>query len=179
MTVALGKLAPANAVITMDAGNMTTWAHRHWKMTPKNLLIGGVVGAMGNGVPAAVAASLVDPSRMAICFVGDGGVLMNGNELATAKAFGATPKIVISDNGIYGTIRSHQERHFPHRVSGTNLVNPDFTAWGKIFGAETFTLKLGDDIEAVVKDFLAAKGMAVLHVHSSAQSLSAGGMLPA
>ena len=179
VTVALGKLAPANAVITMDAGNMTTWAHRHWKMTPKNLLIGGVVGAMGNGVPAAVAASLVDPSRMAICFVGDGGVLMNGNELATAKAFGGAPKIVISDNSIYGTIRSHQERHFPHRVSGTNLVNPDFTAWGKLFGAETFTLQLGDEIEAVVKDFLAAKGMAVLHVHSSAYSLSAGGTLPA
>ncbi|MEP6827541.1 MAG: thiamine pyrophosphate-binding protein, partial [Aestuariivirga sp.] len=71
------------------------------------------------------------------------------------------------------------ERHFPHRVSGTNLVNPDFTAWAKLFGAETFTLKLGDDIEAVVKDFLAAKGMAVLHVHSSAYSLSAGGTLPA
>ena len=179
VTVALGKFAPANAVITMDAGNMTTWAHRHWKMTPKNLLIGGVVGAMGNGVPAAVAASLVDPARMAICFVGDGGVLMNGNELATTLAFGATPKIVISDNGIYGTIRTHQERHFPHRISGTNLVNPDFTAWGKLFGAETFTLKLGDDIEAVVKAFLADKDMAVLHVHSSAQSLSAGGTLPA
>ena len=179
VTVALGKLAPANAVITMDAGNMTTWAHRHWKMTPKNLLIGGVVGAMGNGVPAAVAASLIDPSRMAICFVGDGGALMNGNELATAKAFGGAPKIVISDNGIYGTIRTHQERHFPHRVSGTNLVNPDFTAWGNVFGAETFTLKLGDDIETVVKAFLAAKGMAVLHVHSSAYSLSAGGTLPA
>ena len=179
VTVALGKFAPANAVVTMDAGNMTTWAHRHWKMTPKNLLIGGVVGAMGNGVPAAVAASLVDPARMAICFVGDGGVLMNGNELATALAFGATPKIVISDNGIYGTIRTHQERHFPHRISGTNLVNPDFTGWGKLFGAETFTVKLGDDIEAVVKAFLAAKDMAVLHVHSSAQSLSAGGTLPA
>ena len=178
VTVALGKLAPPNAVITMDAGNMTTWAHRHWKMTPKNLLIGGVVGAMGLGVPAAVAASLIDPTRMVICFVGDGGVLMTGNELATAKAFGGAPKIVISDNGIYGTIRTHQERHFPHRVSGTNLVNPDFTAWGKLFGAETFTLKLGDDIDAVVSDFLAAKGMAVLHVHSSAYSLSAGGTLP-
>jgi len=179
VTVALAKLAPANAVITTDAGNMTTWAHRHWKMTPKNLLIGGVVGAMGNGVPAAVAASLVDPSRMAICFVGDGGVLMNGNELATAKAFGATPKIVISDNGIYGTIRTHQERHYPHRVSGTDLVNPDFTAWARLFGAEAFTLKLDDNIEAVVSAFLAAPGMAVLHVHASAWSLSAGGTLPA
>ena len=179
VTVALGKLAPADAIITMDAGNMTTWAHRHWKMTPDNTLLGGVVGAMGLGVPAAVAASLVEPARTAICFVGDGGVLMTGNELATANAFGATPKIVISDNGIYGTIRSHQERNFPHRVSGTKLVNPDFTAWAKTFGAETFTLKLGDDIETTVKAFLAAPGMAVLHVHSSAQSLSAGGTLPA
>jgi len=178
VTLALAKLAPANAVITMDAGNMTTWAHRHWKMSPKNLLIGGVVGAMGNGVPAAVAASLVEPSRMAICFVGDGGVLMTGNEMATAMAFGATPKIVISNNGIYGTIRSHQERHFPKRISGTPLVNPDFTAWAQTFGAETYTIKLGDDIEAAVKSFLAAKGMAVLHVHSSVQSLSAGGELP-
>ena len=177
--LALAKLASANAVITMDAGNITTWAHRHWKMSPKNLLIGGVVGAMGLGVPAAVAASLVDPSRMVICLVGDGGMLMTGNELATAVAFGATPKIVISDNGIYGTIRTHQERQFPHRVSGTNLVNPDFTAWVQSFGVAAFTLKLGDDVEAVVTAFLAEKGAAVLHVHSSAQSLSAGGTLTA
>ena len=178
VTLALAAQAPANCVITLDAGNMSTWAHRFWKMSPKNLLIGGVVGAMGNGVPAAVAAAIIDPSRMVICFVGDGGVMMTGNELAVAKAYGATPKIVISDNGIYGTIRSHQERHFPKRVSGTKLVNPDFTAWAKSFGAETFTLKLGDDVEAIVKAFLAANGMAVLHVHSSAQSLSAGETLP-
>ncbi len=179
VTLALARLAPANAVITMDAGNMTTWAHRHWKMTPDNLLIGGVVGAMGLGVPAAVAASLIDPSRMVICLVGDGGVLMTGNELATAMAFGATPKIVISDNGIYGTIRTHQERHYQGRVSGTNLVNPDFTAWAKSFGAEAFALNLDDDIEATVAAFLSAKGAAVLHVHSSVQSLSAGATLPA
>ena len=86
---------------------------------------------------------------------------------------------MISNNGIYGTIRTHQERHFEGRVSGTNLVNPDFTAWAESFGAEAFTLKLGDEIEAVVASFLAAKGAAVLHVHSSAQSLSAGGTLPA
>ncbi|MDE2384787.1 MAG: acetolactate synthase [Alphaproteobacteria bacterium] len=178
VTLALAKHAPANAVVTMDAGNMTTWAHRFWKMSPKNTMLGGVVGAMGFGVPSAVAASLVDPSRTPICFVGDGGVLMNGNELATALAFGGKPKIVISNNGIYGTIRTHQERHFPHRVSGTNLVNPDFTAWAKSFGADTFELKLGDDVDAVVKAFLASPNMAVLHVHSSAKSLSAGGTLP-
>ena len=177
VTVALAKLAPADAIITMDAGNMTTWAHRHWLMTPKNLLLGGVVGAMGFGVPAAVAASLVEPSRTAICFVGDGGVLMSGNELATAMAFGASPKIVISDNGIYGTIRSHQEIHFPGRVSGTALKNPDFTAWAKSFGAATHTLQLGDDVETVVAAFLNEPGAAVLHVKSSAYALSAAGTL--
>jgi acetolactate synthase I/II/III large subunit len=178
VTLALAKYSDANATITTDAGNMSTWAHRHWIMSPKNIMIGGVVGAMGLGVPAAVAAAIIDPSRQAICLVGDGGVMMTGNELAVAKAYGATPKVVISDNGIYGTIRSHQERQFPHRISGTKLVNPDFTAWAKSFGAETFTLKSGDDVDAVVKAFLASTSMAVLHVHASAQSLSAGGTLP-
>ena len=179
VTVALARLAPKNCIITMDAGNMTTWAHRHWCMSPANTLIGGVVGAMGLGVPAAVAASIVQPERLAICFVGDGGVLMNGQELATAMAHGAAPKIVISDNGIYGTIRTHQEREYPHRISGTRLVNPDFTAWAKSFGAAAHRLEIGDDMDATVKAFLAEPGAAVLHVKSSAKSLSAGGMLPA
>jgi acetolactate synthase I/II/III large subunit len=177
VTMALAKLAPADAIITMDAGNMTTWAHRHWLMTPKNTLLGGIVGAMGFGVPAAVAAQLVKPARMAICFVGDGGVLMTGQELATAMAYGLSPKIVISDNGIYGTIRSHQERHFPGRVSGTALVNPDFAAWARAFGAEAFSLALGDDVETVVAAFLNSKGAAVLHVKSSRIALSANGVL--
>jgi acetolactate synthase I/II/III large subunit len=177
VTVALAKLAPADCTVTHDAGNMTTWVHRHWVMTPKNMLIGGIVGAMGLGVPAAVAASIVQPGRMAICFVGDGGVLMTGSELAVALAYGATPKIVISDNGIYGTIRTHQEREFPGRVSGTNLVNPDFVAWANSFGVVAYKLALGDDIEATVKAFLAEPGAAVLHVKSSKQSLSALGML--
>jgi acetolactate synthase I/II/III large subunit len=161
----------------MDAGNMTTWAHRHWLMTPKNTLLGGIVGAMGFGVPAAVAAQLIEPTRMAICFVGDGGVLMTGQELATAMAYGLSPKIVISDNGIYGTIRSHQERHFPGRVSGTGLVNPDFAAWAASFGAKAFTLSLGNDVEAVVSAFLNSTGAAVLHVRSSRIALSANGVL--
>jgi acetolactate synthase I/II/III large subunit len=177
VTMALSKLAPADAIITMDAGNMTTWAHRHWVMTPRNTLLGGIVGAMGFGVPAAVAAQLIEPSRTAICFVGDGGVLMTGQELATAMAYGLALKIVISDNGIYGTIRSHQERHFPKRVSGTGLMNPAFTAWARSFGAEAFTIALGDDVEAVVKAFLDSKTAAVLHVKSSRIALSANGVL--
>lgn len=179
VTMALAKHAPADAIITMDAGNSTSWVHRHWLMTPTNTLLGGVVGAMGFGVPAAVAAQLQEPSRTVICFVGDGGALMTGQELATAMAYGLAPKIVISDNGIYGTIRSHQEKHFPGRVSGTDLKSPDFAAWAKSFGAEAFSLQLGDDVEEVVAIFLASKGAAVLHVKSSKVALSAGGVLRA
>ncbi len=177
VTMALAKLAPADAIITTDAGNMSTWHHRHWPMSPKGMLLGCIAGAMGFGVPAAVAAQLVYPNRMAICFVGDGGVLMTGNELATAMAYGLAPKIVISNNNIYGTIRSHQEKNYAGRVSGTNLVNPDFTAWAKSFGAEAFELAMGDDVEALVGSFLDSKGAAVLHVKSSAKALSAGGVL--
>jgi acetolactate synthase I/II/III large subunit len=175
--MALAAHAPPNCTITTDAGNMSTWVHRHWKMTTLNMLIGGIVGAMGLGVPAAVAASLVEPRRMAICIVGDGGILMNGQEIATAVAYGATPKIVLSDNGIYGTIRTHQEREYPGRISGTNLANPDFTSWARSFGIAAHSLAPGDNITAVVKAFLAEPGAALLHVKSSAQSLSAFGTL--
>lgn len=175
--MALAKSAPANCTITTDAGNMSTWVHRYWKMTTDNMLIGGIVGAMGLGVPAAVAASLVEPERMAICIVGDGGILMNGQEIATAVAFGAKPKIVLSDNGIYGTIRTHQEREYPGRISGTKLSNPDFTVWAKSFGIAAHRLAMGGNIDEVVKAFLAEPGAALLHVRSSAQSLSAFGML--
>jgi acetolactate synthase-1/2/3 large subunit len=170
---ALSRLAPKDAILVTDAGNISTWVHRHWKMTPENTLIGGIVGAMGLGVPGAVAASLNEPRRTALCFVGDGGVLMTGQEIATAMASGAAPKIVISNNGIYGTIRTHQEREFPGRVSGTDLKNPDFDDWAKSFGAASFTIVRGDnDIDGTVSAFLAAPGPAVLHVKSSSIALS-------
>jgi acetolactate synthase-1/2/3 large subunit len=176
--MALAKFAPDNCIITTDSGNGPTWMHRHWPMTTRNTLIGGIVGAMGLGVPGAVAAGLVEPSRMSICLVGDGAMLMTGNELATAVAYGAKPKIVISDNSIYGTIRTHQEREFPGRVSGTNLVNPDFAAWANSFGVVAYKLSLDDDVEDTVKAFLAEPGATVLHVKSSQQSLSAYGVMP-
>jgi acetolactate synthase I/II/III large subunit len=173
VVVSIAAQAPDNAVITTDAGNMSTWVHRHWVMTPKNTMLGAIAGAMGFGVPTAVAAAIVDSTRMAITFVGDGGMLMTGQELATAVQYSAKPKIVISDNGIYGTIRTHQEKHYPHRVSGTDLVNPDFTLWAKSFGVFTVTIILGDDVDAKVKEFLDHDGAAVLHVKSSMEALSA------
>lgn len=177
VVTAIGRQAAADCVVTTDAGNMSTWVHRHWIMTPKNTLLGAIAGAMGFGVPAAVAASLVQPERQAICFVGDGGVLMTGQELATAIAYGARPKIVISDNGIYGTIRTHQEREYPGRVSGTMLTNPDFTAWAQSFGLTAFRLERGGDLDGIVAAFLAEDGPSVLHVKSSRQALSAYGQM--
>jgi acetolactate synthase I/II/III large subunit len=173
VVVSIAAQAPENAVITTDAGNMSTWVHRHWVMTPKNTMLGAIAGAMGFGVPTAVAAAIVDSTRMAITFVGDGGMLMTGQELATAVQYGAKPKIVISDNGIYGTIRTHQEKHYPRRVSGTDLVNPNFTQWAKSFGVFTVPIILGDDVDAKVKEFLDHDGAAVLHVKSSTEALSA------
>jgi acetolactate synthase I/II/III large subunit len=169
----LGRLAPPNAILTTDSGNGPTWMHRHWPFTPKNTLLGAIAGSMGFGVPAAIAAQLCEPDRMAICIIGDGGILMTGQELATAIAYGAKPKIVLSDNGSYGTIRLYQERTFPGRISGTGLVNPDFTMWAKSFGADAFTIGRGDEIEPIAKDFLASPNAAVLHVKSSMQALSA------
>jgi acetolactate synthase-1/2/3 large subunit len=173
VVVAIAESAPKNCIITTDSGNISSWVHRHWIMTPANTLLGCVGGAMGLGVPAAVAAGLVDPSRIAIAFVGDGGVLMTGQELATAMQYGSKPKIVISDNGTYGTIRVHQERYYPSRVSGTGLTNPDFTQWAKAFGALAVTITKGDDIGAKVAEALSHDGPAVIHVKSSREAISA------
>jgi acetolactate synthase-1/2/3 large subunit len=169
----LADMAPRDAVIITDSGNISTWVHRHWKMTPANLLLGTIGGAMGFGVPAGVASGLALNGRIAIVFVGDGGILMTGQELATALQCGAKPKIVISDNGSYGTIRQHQEKQFPRRVSGTDLRNPDFSRWAKAFGAQVVTIERGHDIRSKVGEALTHAGASVIHVRSSLEAISA------
>jgi acetolactate synthase I/II/III large subunit len=171
--MALQAHAPKTCAVTQDAGNMATWVHRHWPLTPSNILSGVLAGAMGYGVPAAVGIALAEPSRMVIAIIGDGGILMTGQELATAMQYGANIKVVISDNGTYGTIRTHQERFYPGRISGTDLRNPDFTQWGKSFGAHAVTIQMNDDIAAKVKEALDYNGPAVIHVKSSREALSA------
>lgn len=168
----LARQAPKDTIVTTDAGNFSGWVHQSWPWDGTQKAIGAAGGAMGLGVPGAVAASLRYPDQTVLAFAGDGGIMMTGNELATALAYGATPKIVISDNGTYGTIRLHQERDYPNRISGTDLKNPDFTAWGAAFGAASFVIRDGDDIAGIVGDFLATEGAAVLCVKSSAEAIS-------
>ena len=113
-------------MITNGAGNHSLWAQRFLPHHGVGSLLAPRNGAMGFGVPAAVAASLVHPGRQVVSIAGDGCFLMNAQELATAVAYGATPLILVVDNAKYGTIRMYQELHHPGRVSGTALVNPDF-----------------------------------------------------
>jgi acetolactate synthase-1/2/3 large subunit len=129
-----GLLAP-DAVMTCDAGNFAGWPPRFMAVRERQDFIGPTAGAMGYAVPAAVGAAIAFPQRQVVAFVGDGGVLMTGQELATAAHHGAKPIVLVFNNGMYGTIRMYQERAYPGRVIGTALTNPDFVRWAEAFGA--------------------------------------------
>ncbi|PIW25791.1 MAG: thiamine pyrophosphate-binding protein [Rhodospirillales bacterium CG15_BIG_FIL_POST_REV_8_21_14_020_66_15] len=126
---------PADAVICNGAGNYTAWVHRFYRYRGYATQLAPTSGSMGYGVPAAVAAKLRHPERDVVAFAGDGCFQMTGQELATAKQYGANVIFIVVNNGMYGTIRMHQEREYPGRVSGTGLVNPDFAALAKAYGA--------------------------------------------
>ncbi|MEQ8345212.1 MAG: thiamine pyrophosphate-binding protein [Sneathiellaceae bacterium] len=131
----LREVLPADAIVCLDAGNHTGWPQRFLLYGRPGRQLGPTSGAMGYGVPAAVAASLTAPDRLVICGVGDGGFMMTGLELSTALQHGGKPIVLLFDNGMYGTIRMHQEREHPERVVGTDLANPDFTAMARAMGA--------------------------------------------
>ncbi len=130
----LRKVLPADAIITNGAGNFTVWPGKFLPFSKQMRLLAPQSGAMGYGVPASIAASLEYPGRCVLCFAGDGDFQMNSQELATAAQCKAGPIILIVNNGIYGTIRAHQEMHYPERVFGTTMVNPDFVALAKAYG---------------------------------------------
>ncbi|MEW5420341.1 thiamine pyrophosphate-dependent enzyme [Amorphus sp. 3PC139-8] len=145
-----------DAIIASDAGNFGAWVQKLIRFGGQRRMVGPCSGAMGFGVPGAVAASLRFPGRQVVGFAGDGGVLMTGNELATAVQYGASPVLIVSDNGSYGTIRMHQERSFPRRLAMTDLRNPDFRAWAESFGAKAFQIDRAVEIRPVLQDALAA-----------------------
>ncbi len=131
----LQAATPADTIITNGAGNYATWAHRFFRYGAMRTQLAPTSGAMGYGVPAGIAAKIIDPSRTVVTFAGDGEFMMNGQELATAVQYRAGVIIIVFNNGMFGTIRMHQERSYPGRVSGTDLHNPDFAALAKAYGA--------------------------------------------
>ena len=146
------RLAPADSIVTNGAGNFASWAHRFWPYagveTCGKSQLAPTSGAMGYGVPAAVMASIVAPNRTVINFAGDGDFLMTAQELATAVQYGGAPICIVFNNGMYGTIRMHQEKHFPARVYGTQLANPDFAKYGEAFGGAGFTVTTNAEFDA-------------------------------
>ncbi|ODT34012.1 MAG: thiamine pyrophosphate-binding protein [Hydrogenophaga sp. SCN 70-13] len=178
----LQRLLPADAVLTNGAGNFASWLHRFYRypglarghktqLAPTN-------GAMGYGVPAGIAASLLT-GRTAFTIAGDGDFLMNGQELATAVQHGARSIVLLLDNGSYGTIRMHQEREYPARVSGSNLNNPDFAALARAYGYASERVERTADFEPALRRALAHPGGTLIVVPLSPEVITTRGTLSA
>lgn len=173
VAAALCERAEDDAIFITDAGNFSGWLHRHFAFNGRHRLLGAVGGAMGFGMPAAVAAGLRHPGRQVITLIGDGGMLMTGSELATALQHGVPVKIFLSDNGSYGTIRMHQERQYPGRPAATDLRNPDFAALAEAYGARGLRLERIEEAPAVVAEALAEPGPVVVSVRTALEHVSA------
>jgi acetolactate synthase-1/2/3 large subunit len=163
---------PEDAILTNGAGNFTVWPNKFFKFGKKSRLLAPQSGAMGYGLPAAVAAKVAFPERTVVCFAGDGDFQMNCQELATAKQAGAQPIVLILNNGIYGTIRAHQERNYPGRVSGTTMDNPDFVALAKAYGFHAERVERTEDFPAAFARARASRSGAVLDLDISPEALT-------
>ena len=161
-----------DAIVTNGAGNHTVWIHRFWRFHDFPTQLAPTSGAMGYGLPAAVAAKLVAPERTVICFSGDGDFLMLGQELATAVQYDLPIVVLVVDNGMYGTIRMHQERQFPGRVVGTDLVNPDFVAYAQAFGAYGELVERTDAFPAAFERALESGVPAVLTLRIDPEAIT-------
>ncbi|MGZ5854315.1 MAG: thiamine pyrophosphate-dependent enzyme, partial [Xanthobacteraceae bacterium] len=142
---------PAGSILTNGAGNFNTWMHRFYRVRGYATQLGPVSGSMGYGTPAAIGLKRLYPERAVIALAGDGDFLMNGQEFATAVQFDVPVIVIVCDNGIYGTIRMHQERDYPGRVSATNLKNPDFAAYARAFGGFGVTVEKTADFPAAFR----------------------------
>ena len=150
----LARALPADAIIANGAGNFATWAHRFWRYSGLRTQLAPTAGAMGYGVPAALAAKIAAPERTVVAFTGDGDFLMTGQELATAVQYNAGVLVLVFNNQMYGTIRMHQEREFPGREHGTTLVNPDFAKLAQAYGAFGATAITTDEFAVALSQAL-------------------------
>ena len=168
----LRETLPADVILTNGAGNFTVWPNKFFKFGPQARLLAPQSGAMGYGLPAAIAAKVAFPERTVVCFAGDGDFQMNCQELGTAMQAGAQPIVLILNNGIYGTIRAHQERHYPARVSGTSLENPDFVTLAKAYGFHADRVESTQEFAAAFGRALNSATGAVLDIAISPEALT-------
>jgi acetolactate synthase-1/2/3 large subunit len=168
----LRETLPRDAIITNGAGNFSLWAHRFYPYGGFRTQLAPTSGAMGYGVPAGVAAAIVHRDRTVVTFAGDGDFLMTGQELATAAQYDAKVVFLVINNGMYGTIRMHQEREFPTRVSGTMLKNPDFAALARAYGFSGETIEKTADFPAAFERALKCKTSALIEVRVDPDAIS-------
>ncbi len=172
----LSQNLPEDAIVTNGAGNFASWVHRHfqyrgWQCGWRTQLA-PTSGSMGYSVPAAVAAKIAAPERVVVAVAGDGEFLMNGQEIATAMQYGAPIVVLVVNNGMYGTIRMHQEREYPGRVSGTALANPDFAAYARAFGGHGETVERTADFAPAFQRALASGKPAVLELRIDPEAIT-------
>jgi acetolactate synthase I/II/III large subunit len=163
---------PQDTIICNGAGNFSIWVHRFWRYRRYGTQLAPIAGSMGYGVPAAIAAKRLMPERTVLAFAGDGDFLMTGQELATAMQYELPVVIVIADNGMYGTIRMHQERHYPARVIATELKNPDFAALARAYGGFGATVEKTAEFTAAFQAAVASGKPAVIHLKVDPQAIT-------
>jgi len=159
----LREALPADTIFCNGAGNFATWIHRFWPFRHYGTQLAPTSGSMGYGVPAAVGAKRIQPNSPVVVFAGDGDFLMNGQEFATAVQYDLPILVVLLDNGMYGTIRMHQEREYPGRVSATMLKNPDFAAYAKAFGGYGERVETTEEFGPALERALTSSKPAILH----------------
>ena len=162
-----------NAVTAMDAGNFATWVQRLFPYRTTNVQMASCSGAMGMGVPSAIASSLRDTNRQVVCFVGDGGFLMTGNEMILASEYNLPIKFIVSNNSSFGTIRLYQEKSHPDRTLATDLCNPDFVAVAEAYGIKGYRIEDDNQIASVIKAAFSLEGPCLIDVKTSLEYISA------
>lgn len=163
---------PEDTIMTTGAGNYTAWPHRFYQYKTFRTQLGATNGSMGYGVPAAIAAKLTDRDRTVIAFAGDGCFMMNGQELATAMQYDARVVFIVVNNGMYGTIRMHQERTYPGRVSGTALANPDFAALAQAYGLHGEVVENTDDFSPAFERSVASGKPALIEIRIDQEAIT-------
>lgn len=170
----LAEELPPEAAITNGAGNYTLWLHRYYRHRRHGSQFAPTSGSMGYGLPAAIAAGLAHPERPVICFAGDGCLLMTSQELATAAHYGVKVIVVLVNNGIYGSIRMHQQRRYPGRPSGTALTNPDFAMFARAFGMEAYRADDAQAFRHAFRQALDGTGSALIEMAMDPETLTPG-----
>jgi acetolactate synthase-1/2/3 large subunit len=168
----LDRELPADAIVTNGAGNFAAWVHRFYQYRRFGTQLAPTSGSMGYGFPAAVAAKLRHPDRVVLCVAGDGDFLMTGQELATAVQQRLGVIVLLVNNNMYGTIRAHQERHYPERVIGTALHNPDFASLARAYGAEGAVVERTADFAPAFARARTATGPFIIELRVDPEALS-------